>query len=260
MFNDLDSKAKEALIGNYIDYVSKKYNYKNNNNKVNNMGIYSSKSFDDYCDLVNYERPYNIMFNDYDENNIINLSNISINDDFIDYINEYNNDLVNRGAKMYYSFSPMNKKSINNNQFEIDSFYFKFRDKLNFPIISDINNYIMDYEWFYDSNYHLNYSGMRLRTFFLVEDLKNELGITTKTNFNMVEKPTKPSDEIIGEGDNSYSDCFIYEKNDNYYKIIGLTEKGYQKEELVIPYQINGIYVNEFTNDTFSYNKKVKKL
>lgn len=260
MFNDLDSKAKEALIGNYVDYVSKKYISHKNNNKVNNLGVYSVKSFDEYCDLTNYDRSYNIMFNDYDENNVIDLASIDISDDFIDYLNEYNTDIVNKGARMYYSFSPMNEEAIINSKDEINDFYLELRNKLNFPIISNINNYIMDYEWFYDSNYHLNYNGMKLRTYFLVNDLKNELGITTKTEFIMPEKPIKPEEGVVGEGDNSCSDCFIYEKNGNYYKITGLTEKGLLQEKLIIPYQVDGIYINEFTNDVFSYNRSLKKI
>ena len=199
------------------------------------------------------------MFNDYDENNLINLSNL-IDDSFINYINEYNAGILKKGAKMYYSFSPMNKEAVVNDKEEIDVFYKTLRKKLNFPIISDINRYIMDKEWFYDSNYHLNTSGMKVRTALLVDDLKNELGITSKNNFIMIEKPVKPQDGIEGEGDNSCSDCFIYEKNSNYYKIIGLTEKGLAKEELIIPYQVNGIYVNEFTKDVFSYDKNIKKI
>ena len=32
MFNDLDSRSKEALAGNYFDYVSKKFIASKNNN------------------------------------------------------------------------------------------------------------------------------------------------------------------------------------------------------------------------------------
>ena len=257
MFNDLDSRSKEALAGNYFDYVSKKFIASKNDNNYK-LGVYSVFSFNDRCDMT-YEREYNIMFNDYDENNLINLSNL-IDDSFINYINEYNAGILKKGAKMYYSFSPMNKEAIVNDKEEIDEFYKTLRKKLNFPIISDINRYIMDKEWFYDSNYHLNTSGMQVRTALLVDDLKNELGITSKNNFIMIEKPIKPQDGIEGEGDNSCSDCFIYEKNGNYYKIIGLTEEGLAKEELIIPYQVNGIYVNEFTKDVFSYDKNIKRI
>ena len=260
MFNDLDSKAKEALIGNYIDYVAKKYESHKNNNGFKGLGVYSVSSFDDHCDMTKYNREYNIMLNDYDENNIIDLNEINIDDSFINYINEYNNDVIKKGARMYYSFSPMNKESVVNSKEEVNKFYDNIRDKINFPIISDINDYIMDKEWFYDSNYHLNLSGMKLRTYFLVDDLKNELGITTKTNFVMIEKPVKPQIGIEGEGDNSCADCFTYEKNGNYYKITGLTEKGYNQEELIVPYQVDGIYINEFSKDVFSYNKYVKKI
>lgn len=259
MFNDLDSKSKKALIGNYTDYVSKKIKEKNNKD-FNGFGVYSKASFDENCDLTNYPRDYNIMFNDYDENNPIDLTKLAIDDSFIDYVNEYSSFVESKGAKMYYSFSPMNEKSIINTKEEINEFYNNLREKLNFPIISDINHYIMDSGWFYDSNFHLNSSGMKLRTYFLVEDLKNEIGNTTKTNYIVPDMPIKPSEDIVGEGDNSSKDYFVYERSGNYYKIVGLTEEGLEQEELIIPYQVDGLYINEFSNDVFSYNKKIKKI
>ena len=260
MFFDLDSRSKEALVGNYVDYVAKKVYSHKNISSTSNLGVYSVHSFDERCDMTNYDREYNIMFNDYDENNPIDLNSIIIDDNFFNYINEYNLDILKKGAQMYYSFSPMNKESIVNNQEDIDKFYETLKDKIHFPIISDINNYILEKEWFYDSNYHLNTSGMKLRTYMLVNDLKNELGITTKTDFKMVEKPVKPNSEIVGEGNNSCSDCFTYEKNGNYYKITGLTELGLTKEELIIPYQVDGIYVSEFSKEVFQNNTIIKKI
>ena len=260
MFNDLDSRSKEALIGNYFDYVSKKYESHKIDKTFDGLGVYAKSSFDSNCDMTNCKRDYNIMFNDYDENNPIDLANLKINEDFIDYINEYSDAISKKGASMYYSFSPMNKEAIVNSNSEIDSFYIRLKDKLNFPIISDINKYIMDKEWFYDSNFHLNTSGMKLRTFLLVEDLKNELGITTKTRFDMYEKPTKTEDIISGVGNNSCSEYFNYEKNGNYYKVIGIKDEYKDKEELIIPYSYDGYYVNEFTIDVFTFNKNIKKI
>ena len=260
MYNDLDSRSKESLVGNYIDYVSKKYESSKNEKNIDRFGVYSVKSFDENCDMVNCSRDYNIMFNDYDENNLIDLAKLKIDQSFIDYVNEYNDEVLNKGAKMYYSFSPMNKKSIVSTEEEIDDFYNALREKLNFPIISDINKYIMDADWFYDSNYHLNSSGMKLRTAFLVEDIKNELGITSKTEYPIILKPQKPQEGIEGEGDNSCADCFLYEISGNYYKIVGLTEKGSLQEELTIPYQVDGLYISEFSKDVFAYAKNVKKI
>ena len=261
MFNDLDSRSKEALVGNYVNYVSTKYNaHKNHSFESQNFGVYAKSSFDERCDLTNYDREYNVMVNDYDENNPIDLKRVAITDDFIDYINEYNTRVTKKGAKMYYSFSPMNKASVISTQKEIDDFYNTLRSKLNFPIISDIDDYIMDKEWFYDSNFHLNTSGMKYRTVLLVEDLKNELGITTKTDFVMLDRPVKFQEGIEGEGDNSCADCFTYEKVGNYYKVTGLTQKGKEKEELVIPYQVDGLYISGFDKTVFLDNTKVKKI
>ena len=142
MFNDLDSRSKESLVGNYVDYVAKKYESSKMEKNFEGFGVYSVKSFDENCDMTRCKRDYNIMFNDYDENNPIDLASLKIDQSFIDYVNEYNDEVLNKGAKMYYSFSPMNKKSIVSTEEEIDDFYNALREKLNFPIISDINKYI----------------------------------------------------------------------------------------------------------------------
>lgn len=59
-------------------------------------------------------------------------------------------------------------------------FYRSIEEKFQFPVISDIEDYMMAHEWFYDSNYHLNESGMKVRTVRLVNDIKNNSAIRRK--------------------------------------------------------------------------------
>ena len=104
MFNDLDSRAKEALVGNYVEYVAKKYESSKNSHDINSerFGIYQVSSFDEHCDMTNCNRDYNIMFNDYDENNLIDLTKITLSDSFFDYLNEYNDYVLSKNAKIFH--------------------------------------------------------------------------------------------------------------------------------------------------------------
>lgn len=140
------------------------------------------------------------------------------------------------------------------------AFYDFIRDRFDFPIMSDIDSCIMEKEFFFDSNFHLNAAGMMHYTVNLVEDIKNQLGNTRKTEIILPEKPIKPDPSIVGEGDNACADCFTYIKDGNYYIIDGLTEKGQESASLTIPYQVNGLYVKRFLPDVFAGNKKVEEI
>ena len=68
----------------------------------------------------------------------------------------------------------------------------------------------MDYEWFYDSNLHMNSAGMYVYTRQIVEVLKAQLSIDTETKIDIPEKPEIPADDAE-EGDNADAACFTYE-------------------------------------------------
>ena len=91
---------------------------------------------------------------------------------------------------MYFSFAPMNRLGISDSSAEsVEEFYDFLAEELSFEIISDPNDYIMDAEWFYDSNFHLNSSGMTVRSVQLLEDIKNLLKISAPTEIPLPEKP-----------------------------------------------------------------------
>ena len=53
---------------------------------------------------------------------------------------------------------------------------------------------------------------------------------------------------------------FEYRLDGSYYTVVGLTEKGRNAEELIIPYQVDGIYVKAFLPLVFSIIKISKAL
>ena len=251
----------EKLIGNYPGYVAKKLALYRSGQAASASGIYAHASFDDHGDMLPGTREYNIMPDGVDVNNPIVLSEELFSADFIDYVNAYYADVQAKGVEMYYSFSPMNAASISEMELEnIDTLYSFIRESFDFPIMSDISSRIMEKEFFYDSNYHLNESGMVHHTVNLVNDIKNQLGNTSKTAVVLPEKPIAPDASIVGEGDNSCADCFTYTRDGNYYIIDGLTEAGMARSTLIVPYQVNGLYVKGFTASTFAGNKNIEEI
>ena len=261
MYFKFSSETKRSLIGAYFSYVSKKLSLYQSGKEAQGSGVYAKSSFDGNCDLKNYPRPYNIMPGGSDNNNPITFDSSLISEGFISYINGFA-DRVNRiGAQIFYSFAPMNAGAVSSDEMQRAESFYEHLDKVfGFRIISNIKDYIMDSEWFYDSNYHLNESGMTVRTVQLVNDIKNELGNSTKTGCALPAKPVIPNEEMKGEGDNSDADMFEYRLDGSYYTIVGLTEAGRAASELIIPCQVNGVYVKAFLPLVFFDNKNIKSI
>ena len=261
MFNEFDNSTKQELAANYFSFVSEKNKYIRSGEKPQPSGIYASSSFDSHCDLKNYERRYNIMNDGYDSNNMVEFNASYFGEDFVSYVNSYYSYIKSRGAEMYFSFSPINKKAIVNMDTDKSSEFFNFiADKFDFPVMSNFEDYVLDSGWFYDTNFHLNESGMALRTYMLVNDLKNQLGNTTKTEYALPEMPIAPQKGISGEGDNSCQDYFNYHIDGNYYIIDSLNDAGSSASDIVVPYQVDGLYVKGFLSTVFAGDRKLKSI
>lgn len=261
LYCKFSSETKHSLTGAYFGYVSKKLSLYQSGEAARGSGVYARSSFDENCDLKNYPRPYNVMPGGSDINNPIAFESSFISEDFISYINGFADQVNRKGAQIFYSFAPMNASAVSFSEMQkAGSFYEHLDNALGFRIISNIKDYIMESEWFYDSNYHLNESGMTVRTVQLVNDIKNELGNSTKTGCVLPAKPMIPDEDVEGEGDNSNADLFEYRLDGSYYTVVGLTEAGKAASELIIPCQVNGIYVKAFLPLVFFDNKNIKSV
>ena len=261
LFWKFHGEDREQLSAHYADYVSCKYKLYRSGQGAEPSGIYAHASFDGHCDLLTCDREYNVMPDGVDENNPIVLSPSLFSEDFIAYVNAYYADIAAKGVNMYYSFPPMNEAALPETEMNsADDLYSFIQDRFDFPIMSDISNRIMEKEYFYDSNFHLNASGMIHHTVNLVNDIKNQLGNTSKTAIILPEKPILPDASIAGEGDNSCADCFEYRRESNDYIIVGLTETGMESKRLIVPYQVNGLYVKGFTASVFAGNETIEEI
>lgn len=257
MIRHLSDKSKNQLAGSYFGYTSKKLALHTSGKKAEPSGVYAASSFDENCDLKNYPRPNNTMPNGADTDNPIIFEKGLFSLDFVDYVNNYAEKLSRKGAEMYYSFAPMNAYSM---AADTDGLYDTINGLFDFEVISNPEDYIMDGEWFYDSNFHLNESGMTVRTVMLVNDIKNQLGNTTKTDCALPDKPIIPDPDIIGEGDNRDAGMFTYVLDGSFYTVTGLTDAGRQATNLTIPYQVDGIYVKAFLPSVFLNNKNIQSV
>lgn len=204
-------------------------------------GVYQAQNFNTYGDIM-YTRPGNVMENYYDRNSTIRLDESIIDGAFIEYLNDYVRKCESRGAKVYFSFCPMNRMALakDTDSESITAFEAYLKRELDCELISYADDYIMDAGYFYDSNFHLNEKGARYRTLLLARDLLLAVGEPTLITTPLPEPPELVSGMIMVEGYDENQKYFTYEEMPNgNYKITGLTKLGMEQKELTIPISIS---------------------
>lgn len=218
-------------------------------------GVYQRSSFNEHGD-ISYDRPYNQMAMLYDPNMKIEINSKIISDDFFDYLNNFANYCTKKKASIYYSFSPLNELAISNSK--IDNFFETLFQKLDFEIISRLEDYIFDAGYFYDSNFHLNNAGSILRTRQLIIDLKRTLGDSSETDIEIPEIPTVPSNS---EGEDSKTaHMFEYKSINGGLELSSLKEEYKDEISLELPSFAEGQKVLSVGKEAFSTSLAVTSI
>lgn len=264
------------MLGKFLTFTSGKYGYWKNKNKPNPAGVYNAKSFNEYGDII-YERPYNSMNDGFDVSTPISFDNSVIADEFINYLNSYAKAVAKSGAKTFYAFSPMNVKALSSdsNQEKIQQYYDYIRDKLDITVIGNPLAHLLESDWFYDSNFHLNDAGAIYYTALLAQEIKAELNIFTPIKINTPSKPqTPPNAGISGSVSADLEEAakifnlsgvdIVSNDGEVVFKgewtIDSLTDYGKTLKEIVIPDTLAGLPVTTIANDAFANNSMITKL
>ena len=86
-----------------------------------------------------------------------------------------------RGAKIYFSFAPFNRNGVALEDWEtLEWLVFEaaYREALSargYEVISQVESYMFPGRFFFDTDYHLNDEGAKIRTRLLIEDLNRVL-------------------------------------------------------------------------------------
>ena len=264
------------LASSFLKFTSNKFNYWKDNNKPDPEGVYNVKSFNEYGD-ISYERLYNTMNNGFDESTLIGFEKDIIDVDFIKYLNNYNDVLSNRGAKVYYSFSPMNEKALDKNYSddEYEEYYDYLNEVLDFSIIGNPKTHILDYEWFYDSNFHLNNLGSVYYTAIMAQEIKAQIDDFSPMNIELPEKPKERENESteIGKIEDLDEAAKIFNLTgvtiktnggkttlEGKWEITGLTDYGKTLNEIIIPDELAGVAVAKIGKEAFNGNTNLSKI
>ncbi len=268
MVKDVDINNVFNLLGGVWRFLGDKWerylDSKENPDKPESTDIYQSKYFDEYGDFK-YPRYENVMDGYKDINTPIYLNESIFTpkyEEFIEYLNAYIKRLERKGASVYFSYSPMNELAITDSTEETKAaFVERLRSDLACDIISEIDDCIYEAGYFFDTNFHLNDTGVIARTIQLGKDIKLGHGITEGIIKDVTpEAPLLPGMDNEFEGTDANDVYFEYELRENgSLKIVGLSELGSTMTELVVPLGANGLKVTSIAEGAFA-SSSLEKL
>ena len=198
MLRDLKSENFEAMPGNFPRFALEKLNYVMKGQKPQTDSIYQKKSFNTYGDIELDTCRENILPNGYDVNQKVRFTEDVVQPEFMDYMNDWAKRLEKKGAVVWYRYCPVNKLSVEDMD-DLAAYDVFLRQKLDFPVIGNPENSLMEAEWFFDTNFHLNQPGKEVNTVQLIRDMKAMLGDDRAVTVELPEKPHRTWGDVSAE-------------------------------------------------------------
>lgn len=253
-FSDISYCSKEMkdhLWGDLYSFSQSKFKY-NFVTPITLDGVYRKASFEEHGDIRKELLPCNVMAKGYDPTALISFDDSLLDGGFLSYLNDFAKAAYDRNAYLYFAFPPMNRLCVKD-EAKVDGFYDMLKERLSFDILGNPHDSIMDYEWFYDTNYHLNRAGSILFTKNMIQNIKLVLNDNSKTDITVPQKPVPKTDEEDKDGDDTDEDFFEYRYADGGYVITKYVKR---KKNIILPYRHDGKKVigfdaSVFQNDVF---------
>ena len=240
-----------SLLGGAWRFARDKLEYWLSGESPDPEGIYNADSFDEYYDIKKGLRTENVMRRYYDPNTIISFDTDIVALEFIDYVNEYIAWCREMGATVYFTWCPVNAAAVEEGTDArvLRAFSEYIADSLDCEVIGALwDSYygpIMDKAYFYDTNFHLNDTGVRYRSINLINDIHLALGDGKYCTLDLPEPPELPEVAIRYDEYDENEKYFTYRLELSGAVLTGLTDLGKAMTELTIPVGIDGYVVSE---------------
>ncbi len=269
MLKYVGSDNYSDLAGGAIKYCSDKTGYILSGKRPFPTGVYRRDSFNEYGD-ISYPRRKNVMTIGFDPNRRISLTPDIFSGEFITYLNEYIAKAEKKGATVYFDFCPLNRSALSSDTTDdsLFEFYSFIRKNIKCRIIGSLKTSIMNEEYFYDTNFHLNDKGVKLHTAHMAENLLRVAGdmkmLEVLAPTGMPEGPgdtpvtTAPSTENYEK--DPWEDYFTYMSYGKVLAINGVTAEGLKLSKLEIPRTSKGTDVLVLASGALSSCKNLKEL
>lgn len=212
-------------------------------------GVYALSSFDGYGDIV-YPRKENVMDLGYSEENLPEIDASVVTSAFTGLINDYTRSAWRKGADVYFAFCPVNALSVKDVDEDMrDAFVRKLEEELICPILSPLGDNVMDAGFFYDSNFHLNDTGVLYHSLMLASDVQRILGAMHETAEALPHPPVLNRDNaVLSSG---VQDGFAYDVTARGTIVTELDESLKALTVLEIPQSLGGADVITVSADLF---------
>ena len=198
MLRNIKSENFETMLGNFPRFALEKLNYVMKGQKPQTDSIYQKKSFNTYGDIELDTCRENILPNGYDVNQKVRFTEDVVQPEFMDYMNDWAKRLEKKGAVVWYRYCPVNKLSVEDMD-DLAAYDVFLRQKLDFPVIGNPENSLMEAEWFFDTNFHLNQPGKEVNTVQLIRDMKAMLGDDRAVTVELPGKPHRTWGDVSAE-------------------------------------------------------------
>ena len=255
----LNAAQRHAALGNYISYLQERIKVLRSGQLPEAEGVYSRAAFGDNGNL-DYSREGNIMALGFDTTEPVDLKTVRIEADFSEQVNDYCREAEQKGAVVYLSFSPVNRSALTDGSEEaLLAFFTRCRESFSCAVISDPGRYVLDSAWFYDSNFHLNSAGAKVRTVLLAEDILAQFGCCEAVGYPLPGAPASAYRAPETEGD---PEDFVLEPfaDGAGWQIAGVSEQGKEKTVLEVPADADGKPVVSLRAGAFDSADRLEEL
>ena len=199
MLRDIKSENFETMLGNFPGFAVEKLKYVLKGQTPQTDSVYQKKSFNEYGDIDLDVCRENVLPQGYDINQKIRFDEDVVQSEFLEYINDWAGRLEEAGALVWYRYCPSNVLAVEDTK-AVTSYDAFLRQELDFPIIGNPANSLMEAEWFFDTNFHLNQAGKKMNTIQLIRDIKAMLGDDRAVTAELPEKPRRTWENASEEG------------------------------------------------------------
>lgn len=155
-----------SMLKTFPVYLKKCLNlYIENSGNIDPETVYGKSAFNKYGDICLYREGGHYTFEKTVEPPKINTTTIN-------RINKLNKWLNDRGATLLVAGYPIGNGELTVKKKEFIKFQQELEKKLDCPVISQYTDYMFDYKYFYDTEWHLSSEGADMRSAQLIEDIR----------------------------------------------------------------------------------------
>ena len=222
--------------------------------------IYARRSFNAWGDMACPGRETNVMPLHYDPNMPLVFDPGLPTEEFISRLNRFAEECRTQDVQVFFRFCPMNRAALSaEEETRCEAFEKALAARLACPLLGHAKDALMDPEWFFDTNFHLNESGQIAATALLAADLKAYFGDLSPVTIQVPPAPAyaqaAPAEENGGD-----EACFLYRDSEEGCLITGLSEEGALRTHLSVPAAHGGRPVIAFDVQTFVGNTRIEEI